>query len=166
LLTQQIAIDNVIKEEFREYTELLDQKLVDLIYDCTKDTNTMSFNRCQQLIYRYGLNLLGVFSDLNKDVCMEIVVELCDILVDISEQVQNINTLLEGLTRKMRGHNIYGKFLLSQDTHVLIGLPIVRGKRRHFIKDLTQVVLDLLCYVDALLKQVDVSHPGVNRPVL
>jgi hypothetical protein len=27
-------------------------------------------------------------------------------------------------------------------------------------------VLDLLCYVDALLKKVDVSHPGVNRPVL
>jgi hypothetical protein len=80
----------------------------------------------EELANRDGLDLLGVLGDLNKYVGMQVVVVLGDILVDISQEEQDIHTLLQGLTREVRGHNIHSEFLLGQDPHVLVGLPIMR----------------------------------------
>ena len=80
----------------------------------------------EELANRDGLDLLGVLGDLNKYVGMQVVVVLGDILVDVSQEEQDVNTLLEGLTREVRGDDIHSEFLLRQDSHVLVGLPIVR----------------------------------------
>ena len=161
LLSQQVAVNDVIEEELREYGELLDQELVDLIDDSAKDTDTMCLYGGKELANRDGLDLLGVLGDLNKHVGMQVVVVLRDILVDVSEEEQDVHTLLQGLTREVRGHNVHSEFLFGQDPHVLVGLPIMRGESCHLIEDLPQVVLDLLSNVDALLEEVDVSHSGV-----
>ena len=97
---------------------------------------------------------------------MQVVVKLCHILVDVSQQEQNVNTLLQGLTRQVRGDNIDTEFLFSQNSHVLISFPIMWRESCHLIEDLAKVVLDLFSHIDSLLKQVNVSHSSINRPIL
>ena len=80
----------------------------------------------EELANRDGLDLLGVLGDLNKNVGMQVVVVLGDILVDVSQEEQDVYTLLQGLTREVRWNDIHSEFLFGQYPHVLVGLPIVR----------------------------------------
>lgn len=86
----------------------------------------MCLDGCEKLAYRDSLDLLRVLSDLNKLVGMQVVIVLDDILVDVSEEEQDVHALIQGLTREMRGHDIHTEFLFCQDSHVLVGLPIMR----------------------------------------
>jgi hypothetical protein len=85
---------------------------------------------------------------------MQVVVEICDVFLNVTQQVKNIDTLFKSLRWQMRRHDVDAKLLFCQNAHMLVGLPIMRVKGSHFIKDLTKVMLDLLRNGNAFLKQV------------
>ena len=62
----------------------------------------------------------------------------------------------------MRWDHIYCKLFFSKDSHVLIGLPVMRIKGSHFIEDLSEIVFDFFSYIDALFEQINIAHPCVD----
>ncbi len=57
---------------------------------------------------------------------MEVVVVLADKTLQISQKIENVNTLLQGLVGQVRWHDVNVELLFGKDTHMLIGLPIMR----------------------------------------
>lgn len=80
-------MNDVIVEEVGKVWKTFDQILVDRVHRGAEDSHSMCFDRIEQLIDWDCLDLLGLFSDLNKDISMQVVVEVCDILLYVSKQV-------------------------------------------------------------------------------
>jgi hypothetical protein len=54
----------------------------------------MSLNRVEHLINRDGLDLLRLLSNLNKHVSVQVIVVVCNILLNVTQQEKNVDTLL------------------------------------------------------------------------
>ena len=104
----------------------------------------MRLDRVEYLVHRDCLDLLSVFGDFNEDVGVKVVIIVGYILPKVSKKVQDIHALLKCLRWQVRRDDINVELVLCQDTHMLVGLPVVRRQSCHFIEDLTKVMLYFL----------------------
>jgi hypothetical protein len=54
----------------------------------------MSLNRVEHLIYRDGLDLLRFLGYFNKHVRVQVIVVVCNIFLDVTQQEKDVHTLL------------------------------------------------------------------------
>jgi len=154
-------VDKLVVEKLVEQVELFDQELVEGVDDGGHHAGTVGLDRIEHLLDPDGLDLLGLLGGLDERLSVDIVVVLAHVLRQLSQQAQDVDALLQALARQVRRNYVNLQFVLRQDTHVLVGLEVVRGNRRHLVKNAAQVPADFFFHAYLLLKEINVSHHSV-----
>ena len=94
----------------------------------------MSADGIKHLIDADGLELLGLSRFFNEDLLMEIIMILTNVLLGFTQKTHDVYSLFELLARQMTRHDFDAKLVVSNDSHVLISLEIVRRHSGHFIE--------------------------------
>ena len=81
--------------------------------------------------------------DLNEHLGMDVVTVFTHKLTQVSQELKDIDSLLKLLSWQMTLNDIHLELLFCENSHVLIGLEIVRCQRRHLVEDLTKVMFHL-----------------------
>lgn len=99
LLLHERIVDEFIIQELVEDVQLLDKELVESVDYGSHDTDSMSFNWEEHLVNSDGRNLLGINSCFHEDLGVDIIIIFRYKLVELTEKLKDINTLLELLSR-------------------------------------------------------------------
>jgi hypothetical protein len=135
LFLHERVVDELVKQEFVEDVELLDQELVESVDDCSHHTDTVSLDGVKHLVCTNCFDLPGLLGRLHKDLRVNVVVILGHELSELSQQLHNIDTLLKLLGWKMRRYEVHLELLFGEYTHMLVCLEVMRRKSRHLIED-------------------------------
>ena len=135
LLLHQRVVDELVKQELVEDVQFLDQELVESVDDCAHHTDSVGLNRIQHLVGTNCFDLSGLLCRLHEDLSMDIVVILGYELSQFSQQLHNINTLLQLLGWKMRWNEVHLELFFGKYTHMLVCLEVMRRESRHLIED-------------------------------
>jgi len=115
-------------------------------------------NIVDHLLHTDCLKLLGLSCPLVEDLRVQIIMVVNDVLFSLTQQHHNIDALLNLLGREMGFQHIDVKFVLAENSDMLVGSVVVRPERIHFIEDLRQVLLNFGLNRYPLLEQVQVIH--------
>ena len=143
LLLHEWVMDELVIQELIKDIELLYQELVECVNDCSHHTDSMSLDRVEHLIYSYRLYLFCLSCDLNEHLGMDVVTVFTHKLTQVSQELKDIDSLLKLLSWQMTLNDIHLELLFCENSHVLIGLEIVRCQCRHLVEDLTKVMFYL-----------------------
>ena len=126
----------------------------------------MSADRVEHLWYTNGLNLFSLGCTFNENLLMQIVVVVSDVLLSFSEQHHDVYTLVQLSTWQVGSDDFKSKFNIDQFTNVLIGLEIMGTESRHFVEDVTQILLYFVVHVNLLFKKIKVIHTRVSLDII
>ena len=104
----------------------------------------MSSDGVEHLLNGNSFNLFRLGSALNKHLGVQVIMVVTHIGLRVSKEFHNVDSLFDLLGWQMRGQHLHSKFFVSQHAHVLVRPKVMWRKGRHLIKDMSEVLLDLL----------------------
>jgi hypothetical protein len=101
-----MLLNEIVVKELIEHVKSLYKELIEWVDTSTQDTDSMVTKTELHLIHRDCLNLFSFSGTFYEHLSVKVVVVLCGELRHISEQVEDIYTLLKLLVWEVRGNHV------------------------------------------------------------
>lgn len=102
--------------------------------------------------YCNGVEKLAIALVFNEDLIVDIIVVVVDETVNISDEKQNVDTVVQSFTGQIILDHIQLEFVLCNVSHVVIRLVIVQGNGCEIIESFVQIVFYFVLNVHVLVE--------------